>query len=285
MSKLSAIFLVIPLTIHANENLDEFHFETAMSYSRIDAKFIDGNAWQASLNYYWNPITYSNQYPNREATFINRLGSVGVQYRGDADDEKNIDIRSNGIDAALVYAAKDLNHVFQLEYSWLNAEFEEARFSNKADLHHIDFGYQYYLLDNLTVGGGFGASFINESFRHSEKYDYRLQTKYLMDLGGENWLALKARYHYSQTENNFEDSSHNVDASAEYYFNPATSLQVAGGASFTEYNDDSSTDTGFVSLALYHYLTDQIVINMRFKNLFYKKSDTQVYTFGLNYLF
>jgi hypothetical protein len=315
MSKLATVLLtMLPLGIQANEGLNSYHFSSAVEYGRVDAEYEDSYLWDASLKYYWNPVIHSNQYPNRETAFVNRLGSAGVQYKGGTDDSHYVDALITEIDISLIYAEKEMNHVFQLDYSWRNVDIEQDYHDQYSDTHSVGFAYNYYLLDNLTIGVNFSADFLDSlakdntyerfsfssnSIKHdSEKYSYGFNTKYLMGLGNESWIAFKANYLYADTKNEYEDYSHSINASIEYYFNPITSIKVAGGANFTTgitsiyydstglHSRESTINDGVVSVYLYHFFTDQFSLNINFTKTFTEiKNDTQIYRIGINYLF
>lgn len=276
------VLLLVPFTVFANNSSGEYHYDASLGYARNDSNSIDSNLWGASVNYYWNPITYQTNNPNKESAFVNRLGTVGILYLGQVDDSRSVDFHANGLNASLVYAAKDFNHVFELGYDWSRLDFD---FNNTSDIHSFDLGYQYYLLDNLTIGGGFRAAFFDDANRRrrAEKYSYKLETKYLLGLGNENWVSLNALYSFTDDENSFNDFSHVIQASAEYYFNPITSLKVGGGGVFTKYQNGGSRDTGFLDTALHHYFTEQFVANIGFKNTF--GNNVQQYSVGVNFLF
>ncbi|MEE9337955.1 MAG: hypothetical protein V3U87_07745 [Methylococcaceae bacterium] len=272
------ILLAMPLSAYADGDINEYHFDSKISYTRLENDFFDTNHWGTSLEYYWNPITYSRNYPNKEVAFVNRLGSAGIRYRGAEGNDDIQDFFSTNLGIKMHYAAKDFNHVFQINYDWTNSESEihDTPFDSEIDSHLLDFGYQYYLLDNLTVGAGFKVGFFDDDFENENYYAYEINTKYLLNMGNQQWLTLTGSYEYEDVDND----SHTIGASAEYYFTPQTSLKLAGDIAFRR-----SSDSGFVELSATHYFVDQFALYTGFGYNINDGSDAQRYTIGVNYRF
>jgi hypothetical protein len=282
-----SILLVMPLSSYADGNINEYHFDSNLGYTRLESDFTGSNYWGVSLDYYWDPIIYSNSYPNKEVAFVNRLGSVGVRYRGaDKNDHFNEMLGTN-LGFEMRYAAKDFNHVFQISYDWKNIKYDSDyysyyyyyygdRSSNEDNSHLINFGYQYYLLENLTVGVGFKVDFIDNRYGTKNNYTYDINAKYLLDLGNEQWLALAGSYEYDKHNTNL----HTIGASAEYYFTTKTSLKLEGNYEFIE--ADYSGDIG---LNMTHYFVDQFSLHGGFSYQFTNRGDNRQYTIGASYRF
>ena len=284
-----AILLAMPLFAYADGDINKYHFDSKLSYTRLENDFFDINRWNTSLEYFWNPITYSGNYPNKEVAFVNRLGSAGVRYRGAEGNDDVIELFSTNLGIEMRYAAKNFNHVFQFNYDWNNTdrEFDHTRLKSEVNSHHINFGYQYYLFDSLTVGAGFRVGFFDEDFNddslngfdfnnENNSYAYQINTKYLLSMGNQQWLTLTGSYEYEDVNND----SHIIGASAEYYFTPKTSIKLEGDISLRR-----TSDSGFVGLSATHYFVDQFALYTGFGYNITDGSDAQRYTIGVNYLF
>jgi len=284
------ILLAMPLSAYANGDINEYHFDSNLSYTHLENDSFDTNGWGTSLEYHWNPITYSSNYPNKEVVFVNRLGSAGVRYRGEEGDDDFTELFSTNFGLEMRYAAKDFNHAFQINYDWTNTEREsEPTFlDSEIGSHFLDFGYQYYLLDNLTIGAGFKvgffdetvdagkAGFFDEGDNIENSYAYEINTKYLWSMGNQQWLALTGAYEYKDVDND----SHTIGAGAEYYFTPKTSLKLAGDIALRK-----TSDSGFVELSATHYFVDRFALYTGFGYHINDGSDAQRYTIGVNYRF
>ena len=298
--KLLTALLIMPLSVYANNSGKEYHFETNASYARDENTSLDSNNWQAALKYYWNPITYSNNYPNKEVEFVNRLGFVGVQYQGSEGNNQRVDAFANGVDVGVRYAEKDSNHVFEFAYSWTNETIEYGRslspsyfldviggyenyFSRDLDLdrHSIIFSYDYYLLDNLTIGAGVDVDIYDNGSTEDYSSVYHLNTYYLLNVAEQQWLAFSAEYAYVHENNYVFGSGHIFEASVEYYFTPKTSLKLGGDISFFDYEDDIEN----INLQWSHYVVDQFSVYAGFGYKFIRSENAQRYNVGISYRF
>ncbi len=188
---MAIVLLTVPLTAFAGGE-NEYHYDATAFYSREEIDTLDINGWGASFECYWNPVTYSDLYPNKEAVFINRLGSIGVRYWGQNYNISGSDTLITEFDTALVLADKGSSHIFQIDYGygWLSSDASYFLTDNEeVDKHHINFGHQYYLLNNLTVGGNFSINFFDDSYSKQEQYIYKIHSKYLLDFGNQNWAG------------------------------------------------------------------------------------------------
>ncbi|MCK5830418.1 MAG: hypothetical protein KAH20_08955 [Methylococcales bacterium] len=310
--KFLCIVLTLPLTAYASKNTNEYHYEGGVYYSRGENESLDVNHWGASFAYYWNPIVYDNKnFPNKEVGFINRLGYIYASYTGfEGDNDRREDFNTK-LRTGMRYAKKDLNHAFNFSYKWdrwSNKRYKRNVLSNqrfdldlKRDTYSLNMGYEYYLLDNLTIGANFGAHFIDNTETKSidvfasdilyarspddyNAYSYQLNTNYLLSLDNQQWVKLTGFYGYVDFDHSNADYGQWFGMGAEHYFTPKTSLALDTTISFIEGNNRSSGKER-VGLTASHYFMDQLSMNAGFDYFFNDRNNTQLYTVGINYRF
>lgn len=285
-TKLLSLLLTMSASTFASDNINEYHFENNLGYSYSEGDYAHANVWGTSLSYYWNPISYSNNQPNQEVEFIDRLGSVTANYSGYKTDGY-FDRLFNNLGIEMIYADKDSDHVFQFNYQWRTTEetYQPYYYDNKLefDTHNLHFGYDYYLKDNLTIGANFNTHFFDSSYPYNaDSNTYNIHSKYLMDLGNQQWLSLIGEYEYKDYENT-DNGWHTVGASAEYYFTPKTSLKLEGNIDIPV--DEYLSNKGTAGISATHYFVDQFALYAEFDYFFASRGDSQAYTIGMNFRF